>query len=168
MAWIVLILSGIMEAVWATALGESDGFTKSTPTVNGCLDGADVSGAVPGRAIDEIIACAPRNTRYNAPRKRSISNATADERTTVAIPNAAAIVHPINPALTPNAVSRAARRPWSNAFLVISAISGPGVITRTTATPRNGRNSGTARSSSGSMATHWESPGVATHELAGL
>jgi quaternary ammonium compound-resistance protein SugE len=33
MAWIVLILSGIMEAVWATALGQSDGFTRSTPTI---------------------------------------------------------------------------------------------------------------------------------------
>jgi len=33
MAWIVLILSGIMEAVWATALGKSDGFTKLTPTL---------------------------------------------------------------------------------------------------------------------------------------
>lgn len=33
MAWIVLILSGIMEAVWATALGKSDGFTKTTPTI---------------------------------------------------------------------------------------------------------------------------------------
>jgi quaternary ammonium compound-resistance protein SugE len=33
MAWIVLVLSGIMEAVWATALGKSDGFTKLTPTL---------------------------------------------------------------------------------------------------------------------------------------
>ncbi len=33
MAWIVLILSGIMEAVWATALGKSDGFTKLSPTL---------------------------------------------------------------------------------------------------------------------------------------
>ncbi len=33
MAWIVLMLSGIMEAVWATALGKSDGFTKLTPTL---------------------------------------------------------------------------------------------------------------------------------------
>ena len=33
MAWIVLILSGILEAVWATALGKSDGFTKLTPTL---------------------------------------------------------------------------------------------------------------------------------------
>lgn len=33
MAWIVLIFSGIMEAVWATALGKSDGFTKLGPTL---------------------------------------------------------------------------------------------------------------------------------------
>lgn len=33
MAWIVLILSGLMEAVWATALGKSDGLSKLTPTV---------------------------------------------------------------------------------------------------------------------------------------
>lgn len=33
MAWIVLILSGMMEAVWATALGKSDGFTHPLPTV---------------------------------------------------------------------------------------------------------------------------------------
>lgn len=28
MAWIVLVLSGVLEAVWATALGRSAGFTK--------------------------------------------------------------------------------------------------------------------------------------------
>lgn len=33
MAWIVLILSGILEAVWATALGKSEGFTKLLPTL---------------------------------------------------------------------------------------------------------------------------------------
>lgn len=33
MAWIVLVLSGILEAVWATALGKSGGFTKLTPTL---------------------------------------------------------------------------------------------------------------------------------------
>ena len=32
MAWLVLVLSGILEAVWATALGKSDGFTKPLPT----------------------------------------------------------------------------------------------------------------------------------------
>ena len=33
MAWLVLIISGILEAVWATALGRSEGFTRLTPTV---------------------------------------------------------------------------------------------------------------------------------------
>lgn len=33
MAWIILIVSGILEAVWATALGKSEGFTRLWPTV---------------------------------------------------------------------------------------------------------------------------------------
>ena len=33
MSWIVLILSGVLEAVWATALGKSEGFTKFWPSV---------------------------------------------------------------------------------------------------------------------------------------
>jgi quaternary ammonium compound-resistance protein SugE len=33
MAWLVLILSGVLEAVWAVALGRSDGFTRLTPTL---------------------------------------------------------------------------------------------------------------------------------------
>lgn len=33
MSWIVLIVYGILEAVWATALGKSDGFTKLWPSV---------------------------------------------------------------------------------------------------------------------------------------
>ncbi|KQW06159.1 ligand-binding protein SH3 [Leifsonia sp. Root4] len=33
MAWIILIASGVLEAVWATALGKSEGFTKLWPTV---------------------------------------------------------------------------------------------------------------------------------------
>lgn len=33
MSWIVLVLSGGLEAVWATALGRSDGLTKLGPTV---------------------------------------------------------------------------------------------------------------------------------------
>jgi len=32
MSWIILIVSGILEAVWATALGKSEGFTKPWPT----------------------------------------------------------------------------------------------------------------------------------------
>mgnify|MGYP000962168481 CR=1 FL=1 len=33
MAWVILVGSGVFEAVWATALGKSDGFTKLWPTV---------------------------------------------------------------------------------------------------------------------------------------
>ncbi len=33
MAWIVLIVSGVLEAVWATALGRTEGFTRPAPTV---------------------------------------------------------------------------------------------------------------------------------------
>ncbi|WP_137723275.1 DMT family transporter [Prescottella subtropica] len=33
MAWIVLVLSGILEAVWATALGRSAGFTRLAPSI---------------------------------------------------------------------------------------------------------------------------------------
>lgn len=33
MAWIILIVSGVLEAVWATALSKSDGFTKLVPTI---------------------------------------------------------------------------------------------------------------------------------------
>lgn len=33
MAWVVLVISGMLEAVWATALGKSDGLTKLGPSV---------------------------------------------------------------------------------------------------------------------------------------
>ncbi|HEV7949568.1 MAG TPA: multidrug efflux SMR transporter [Glaciihabitans sp.] len=33
MAWVILIISGVLEAVWATALGKSEGFTKLWPTI---------------------------------------------------------------------------------------------------------------------------------------
>ena len=33
MAWLVLILSGVLEAVWAIALGRSEGFTRLLPSV---------------------------------------------------------------------------------------------------------------------------------------
>lgn len=33
MAWIVLIISGVLEAVWATALGKSEGLSKIAPSV---------------------------------------------------------------------------------------------------------------------------------------
>jgi quaternary ammonium compound-resistance protein SugE len=31
--WLVLILSGVLEAVWATALGRTEGFTRLAPTL---------------------------------------------------------------------------------------------------------------------------------------
>jgi quaternary ammonium compound-resistance protein SugE len=33
MAWIILVLSGVLEAVWAAALDRSEGFSHPAPTV---------------------------------------------------------------------------------------------------------------------------------------
>ena len=33
MSWIILVVSGILEAVWATALGKSEGFTRLWPSI---------------------------------------------------------------------------------------------------------------------------------------
>ncbi len=33
MAWIVLVVSGVLEAVWATALGKSAGFSQPWPSI---------------------------------------------------------------------------------------------------------------------------------------
>lgn len=33
MAWFILILSGVLEAVWATALAESRGFKRPVPSI---------------------------------------------------------------------------------------------------------------------------------------
>jgi quaternary ammonium compound-resistance protein SugE len=33
MSWVILILSGAMEAVWATALGKSEGFSRPFPSL---------------------------------------------------------------------------------------------------------------------------------------
>jgi quaternary ammonium compound-resistance protein SugE len=33
MSWFVLVLSGVLEAVWATALGKTQGFTRLVPSV---------------------------------------------------------------------------------------------------------------------------------------
>ncbi|MGU3500078.1 DMT family transporter [Mycobacterium sp. C31M] len=32
MAWLILVISGVLEAVWATALGKSEGFSKLAPS----------------------------------------------------------------------------------------------------------------------------------------
>lgn len=33
MSWIVLVVSGVLEAVWATALGKSEGFSRLVPSL---------------------------------------------------------------------------------------------------------------------------------------
>ena len=33
MSWLVLVLSGVLEAVWATALGRSEGFSRLAPSL---------------------------------------------------------------------------------------------------------------------------------------
>lgn len=33
MPWVILLISAVLEAVWATALGMSEGFSKPVPTV---------------------------------------------------------------------------------------------------------------------------------------
>ncbi|HEX5532668.1 MAG TPA: multidrug efflux SMR transporter [Actinomycetales bacterium] len=33
MSWFVLVLSGVLEAVWATALGKSEGFSRLGPSL---------------------------------------------------------------------------------------------------------------------------------------
>jgi quaternary ammonium compound-resistance protein SugE len=33
MSWLVLVLSGVLEAVWATALGRSEGLSRLTPSL---------------------------------------------------------------------------------------------------------------------------------------
>ncbi|GAA1985861.1 multidrug efflux SMR transporter [Isoptericola halotolerans] len=33
MAWIILVASGVLEAVWATALGRSEGFSRLVPSI---------------------------------------------------------------------------------------------------------------------------------------
>lgn len=33
MSWVILVLSGVLEAVWATALGKSENFSRLVPSV---------------------------------------------------------------------------------------------------------------------------------------
>lgn len=33
MSWVILIVSGVLEAVWATALGKSEGSSRLVPTI---------------------------------------------------------------------------------------------------------------------------------------
>lgn len=33
MAWLVLVISGVLESVWAVALGKTEGFTRLNPSI---------------------------------------------------------------------------------------------------------------------------------------
>lgn len=33
MSWVILVISGVLEAVWATAMGKSEGFSKLSPSI---------------------------------------------------------------------------------------------------------------------------------------
>jgi uncharacterized protein len=64
-------------------------------------------------------------------------NATSDAHTTAPTPSAAATVQTARPLTTPNEVASAGRRPCTSAFLVTSAVSGPGARITSAATPMN-------------------------------
>lgn len=51
MAWLVLVVSGVLEAVWAVALGRTDGFTRLGPSI---LFGVAITASMGG------LACAMR------------------------------------------------------------------------------------------------------------
>lgn len=48
MPWLVLLVSGVLEAVWATALGRSDGLTRLTPSL---VFGVALAGSMAGLAF---------------------------------------------------------------------------------------------------------------------
>ena len=58
-AWLILLASAVLEAVWATALGLSDGFTRPLPTLVFALT-ATLSMAGLGLAVKNI----PLGTAY--------------------------------------------------------------------------------------------------------
>ena len=33
MSWVILVVSGVLEAVWATAMGKSEGFSRLSPSI---------------------------------------------------------------------------------------------------------------------------------------
>jgi quaternary ammonium compound-resistance protein SugE len=48
MSWLVLVLSGVLEAVWAVALGKSEGLTRPLPSV---LFGVALTASIAGLAF---------------------------------------------------------------------------------------------------------------------
>lgn len=59
MAWIVLIVSGVLEAVWATALGRSEGFTRLWPSI---VFGVGIVASMAGLAF--AMRSIPTGTAY--------------------------------------------------------------------------------------------------------
>ena len=59
MSWFVLILSGVLEAVWATALGRSDGLSRFAPTV---VFGVAIVGSMAG--LGYAMRTLPTGTAY--------------------------------------------------------------------------------------------------------
>jgi quaternary ammonium compound-resistance protein SugE len=56
MAWVILVAAGLLEIVWATALKQSDGFTRWWPSVIGIgAVGVAIAGIV---AFDEGVSAA--------------------------------------------------------------------------------------------------------------
>lgn len=58
-SWIVLVVSGVLEAVWATALGKSAGFTRLVPTI---VFGAGLVASMAGLAV--AMRTIPTGTAY--------------------------------------------------------------------------------------------------------
>ncbi|WP_019144273.1 DMT family transporter [Aeromicrobium massiliense] len=59
MSWLVLIVSGALEAVWAVALGKTEGFTRLTPSL---VFAAAVSASMVGLAY--AMRSIPTGTAY--------------------------------------------------------------------------------------------------------
>lgn len=85
MAWIVLVLSGCLEAVWATALSRTEGFTRLVPTV---VFGVSVVASMAGLAY--AMRTLPVGTSYavwvgiGAALTVAVSMATGEEAASLA------------------------------------------------------------------------------------
>ena len=59
MAWLVLVVSGVLEAVWAVALGRTEGFTRLGPSI---LFGVAITASMGGLAY--AMRTLPIGTAY--------------------------------------------------------------------------------------------------------
>lgn len=58
MDWAVLVASGVMEAVWAIALGKSEGFSRPLPTaIFGIATGTEPASIARIALICGLVAC---------------------------------------------------------------------------------------------------------------